>query len=57
MVAEGERPQPWRSRRRRVHFYNAANHGAIGEHVEIVEFGHKLWVRHWAACESGQNDE
>jgi hypothetical protein len=36
VLSEGERPHPRRSDRRRVHFEDAADNGAVGEHVEIV---------------------
>jgi hypothetical protein len=36
MLPESERPHPGRSHRRRVDLQDAADNGAIGEHVEVV---------------------
>src|SRR5215510_8226553 len=36
VMAEGQRPHPRRTNRRRVHLHDAADDGAIGEHVVVV---------------------
>jgi hypothetical protein len=36
VVAEGKRPHPWHSDRRGGGVEDAADHDAIGEHVEVV---------------------
>jgi hypothetical protein len=46
MVPKGQRPHPRRSSGRRVYLEDAANNGAIGEHVEIVV----VPLAGWAAC-------
>jgi hypothetical protein len=53
VVPEGERPHPGRTDWRRMHFQDATDHRAIGEHVEVVV----VPIARWAACRGAFEDQ